>query len=115
MPSAGDLIQPDDFDETLVANTSAFQGMRFETGTVGVAVDTSGSYFTQAVVFEDPFNEAPVVVVANKQDNGGAVCTVLGVVDSVTTTGFTAYARSGDDGNFSGAITFDMDWIAVGP
>lgn len=114
MPSAGDKVRASDFDEALVGNTASFEGMRFETGTVSVTVSAGGPYFTQAVTFDDPFSAAPVVTVAIKQGSGGSICVVGGVVDSVSTTGFSAYVRSGDDGNFGGGATYDLDWIAIG-
>lgn len=114
MPSAGDKVRAGDFDEALVANTASFEGMRFETGTASVAVSAGGPYFTEAVVFDDPFSAAPVVACAFKQGSGGAIAAIGGVEDSVSTTGFTAYVRSGDDGNFGGSATYDLDWIAIG-
>ena len=114
MPSAGNKARASDFDEALVANTASFEGMRFETGTATVAVSAGASYFTETVAFDDPFSAAPVVTCAVKQGNGGSICVVGGIVDSVSTTGFDAYVRSGDDGNFGGSANYDIDWIAIG-
>lgn len=114
MPSAGNKVRASDFDDALAPNTDAFAGMRFETGTVTVTVTSGGSYFTQAVSFDGTFDSAPVVAVGFKQGNGGAIAAIGGVVDSITTTGFTAYVRSGDDGNFGGTANYEMGWIAVG-
>lgn len=85
----------------------------FLEGGATVGVSAGGDYFTQSVSFGYTFGAAPRVTVGAKQANGGAKAIVMGVT-AVSTTGFTAYARSSDNVNFSGSANYDLDWIAIG-
>lgn len=99
MSVAGDLVRASDVS-------------RIQSGTVTVTVSAGGAYFTTAVVFAAAFATTPKVTVAIKQGSGGSIAVIGGVVDTVSTTGFTAYVRSGDDGNFGGSANYKLDWIA---
>jgi H-type lectin domain len=100
MVAAGDLIRASD-DKVI------------DTGTATVTVSTSSNYFTTAVTFAETFSATPKVAVGIKQGSSGSKA-VVGGVTSVTSTGFTAYVRSGDNANFGGGASYDLDWIAVG-
>jgi hypothetical protein len=95
--------------------SSADYGKQFLAGTVTVTVSSGGSFFTHAVTFGTNLGTTPKITVAIKQGSGGSVAVIGGVVPgSESTSGFTAYVRSGDDGNFGGTANYDIDWIAVG-
>jgi hypothetical protein len=85
---------------------------KIQYGTVVVAVSAGAQTFTTAVVFDEAYDAAPVVVTGFNSTSGARAVEVE--ARSVTTTGFTATVRASAEVNFGGAANYTISWIAAG-